>query len=520
MIVGEPQPRAGKPVSRNRWRHGVTAALLLALPFSSPAQQSDASYQAPLLPTTVTQEVFRSRWVGPQFDRRQNPLAPGIIPEAQYTVGGEDPMSAVGDVARALRRALTIGPLEINPAVAFGWEYSNRTDSGITTDGSDDNSFFVAPSVGVSYGRAIGPWTVSANYGAGLRYYLNPNYTAAGTGNQRNPFFQSGSLNIGHLGTRHNLELSANGSYSNGFEVTSGENLTQASINTRLKYDYILTQYVTTGALASYNTSIYTGDTNSTNDSNLGSASVETFASYLLTGKTQLRLSVSAGQDSQRLRNDPQPQNDQTVYRRYVQTQLGTIYQPTEKITLEGSLGARYVQDPNIQNPEYTGLLPVYSLSASYTPTEKTSIRISTSLQGADIRPSFRLDIGWQPRVNTGLSLSVYQNQGFSTFVSEQVQVSRGIVGTLNQRIFSRIDLTLSGGWQQTENLSLSETGVAASESGEDTGYAFASFSARWQIRDWVYWQATYWTSNGSQYQNQNNNEPETRITVSFNLTF
>lgn len=488
-----------------RWQFAALAAFLAAtgLPAQTP----------PPVPGTVTEEVFRSRWTGPQMDRTGGEIAPEAAEEGE---------GILESLARGLFRPKRIGLIDFKTQLSTGWEYSDQNFAGQTTDSSDDSSFFIAPSIAVAYEREAGPWSLSGGYSAGIRYYLNPNYRAAGTGNQRNPIFQSGSLGIGHVGARHRLQYSANGSYGTGYDVNSGGNLTQFTLNNALDYDYILMQYAMVGAAASYRTTVSTNGDNSPNDESvITSFAGQVYADYLWTGKTRLRLTVGAGQDSQTVDNFQAGDNGQTVDRSYMQTLLAIHYEPTGKFACEAGLGLGYVQDPRVSNPEYTGLRPVYNVAFRYEPTEKTEIRGNFGFQGTDIRPVFRLEMAWQPAVNTGFSLTAYQNQGFSIFVSDQVQVTRGISGAFQQRLFSHINLILNAGWQNTENLSLSGTGEAARQSGTSWDYWFFSLTARWTIRQWLSWDANLWTSTSGSYQNSGTeSSPETRFTVSLNLTF
>ena len=56
----------------------------------------------------------------------------------------------------------------------------------------------------------------------------------------------------------------------------------------------------------------------------------------------------------------------------------------------------------------------------------------------------------WQFRLNTSASLSIYQNSNFSTYEIGQNLVTRGVLATAQQRFFGRVDVTLSGGIEQS----------------------------------------------------------------------
>jgi len=500
---------------------------------ASPFFSSGGFSQTPAPPATVNEAIFRSRWEGLQADRQQPKSAAalaGLRP-------GDPNYSLVEGVADSLVSGLWLGPLEVHPGLSFGWEYSNQNysnqnKSAAAATPSSASSFFVAPTLALKYDREIGPWSVSAAYAAGLRYYLNKNYTAAGTGNQRNPFSQTASLSVGHLGDRHNFTLRGTASTGSGFAAPTSQNQVQTNLGAAMDYRYTLATDVDVGAKASYSLSMNqnaqnggTGWSSGSGNGNLGNFEGGVFADWLATGKTRLRWQVDAGQSSQAL------DNQQGAGIGFVQTLLSDEYTPTEKLRLKGGLGAGYLTDSgnrnrqSSQSSQYTGLRPRYELEASYIPTEKTSLSAKIESLGADIRPNVSFQAAWQPRVNTGLSMSVYQTQAFSLTTSNQTQISRGVIGTFSQRFFSKVALTLSAGWQQTQNLNLSnQTGQTgqARQTGTQNPYGFASATLAYNFTSWSSWQASWWSSGGSGSSTGTNSRgsPETRATLSFNLTF
>jgi len=486
---------------------------------ATPLQEAPSPEPALPVPMTVSDAVFRSRWVGLQADRKHLRSAAGMI----GVTPASGPLSAFENAANALREGLSIGPLEIGLGLGLGWEYSNANSNYQATTPSDDSSFFATPSLSLKYNREIGPWSVSAAYGGGMMYYQNPNYTAAGTGNQRNPFSQTLALSIAHLGTRHLLNLQATGSYGTGLNVVAGENTTTVTIAATLDWKYMLTPFTDIGAKVSLNNSLNnfggSSGSTSTTSGNLGSFSAGSYADWFATGKCRVRFDVSAGQETQALSQ----QSD--TKRSYAQVLTSVKYDITEKFDIDAGLGARYVEAPQTIAAEYVGLLPVYQIKVAYNPSEKVGLFGNLSLLGNDIRPNFNLGGFWQPRVNTGLALSIYQNQGLSLTVSQQSQISRGAVITLSQKFFSKANVSLSTGWQQTENLSLTQNGTSSQQAGQTFSYGFATVTMRWDFTDWAYWQGQLYyatgNNNASSYNSASGeNTPESRVSLSFNLTF
>jgi hypothetical protein len=182
-------------------------------------------------------------------------------------------------------------------------------------------------------------------------------------------------------------------------------------------------------------------------------------------------------------------------------------------------LGASYTVDENVPDADaqYTGVRPVYLVGLQYDPSEKTTMRLYTSFQGFDVVPSYGLSITWRPRETTAFTLSAYQNQNFSITTVDQFQVNRGFVVGVQQTVFSRLAVGLSGGWQQTEGISLSSD-IADSEAYD---YAFVSGSLRYSLNSWSSIQATVMSSTGNRAEpNTSLTFPETTASVGLNLLF
>jgi hypothetical protein len=177
--------------------------------------------------------------------------------------------------------------------------------------------------------------------------------------------------------------------------------------------------------------------------------------------------------------------------------------------------GVGYVLDQNIPDPEYTGVRPVYTVGVNYNPTEKTYFKAKFGMQGADIRPNFSLLAGWDVREKTRLSLSVYQNQGFSSLSPDQYNITRGFLGTVAQQLLKGISVSVSGGYEQSEYVSLTSENLPDPVEGPSS-YWLANASLYWRIREWLAWQNTFTLSTGQ----ANNEELQTRFDTSFNFNF
>ena len=482
--------------------------VLVCLAVVLPAVASGQSLVAPV--GTVNDAVFRANWVGPQADR---PELLGLVPT------GED-LKPVEDMATKLREGLWLGSLRIRPGTGAGWAYSNRNSQGQTTTGNSDQSFFISPTLGLEYGRSRGPWSISARAGGGYVYYLNPDYSPNGTGANRNPYNGTLSLGIGHSGSRHVLDAGGAASYGNGQSIQGGGASTQFVGNAGVGYSYLVNDYVTTGAYAAYNTQLSRFESGAIEGSELASLRGGGYIDWLWTGKTTIGLKIEAGRMTQDIFGDDTAVAQEGIAaRQFIQGLVPVAHNLTSKILLVAGAGASYTQDENIPNAstQYTGVRPVYLFGVQYDVSEKTTMRAYTSFDGFDIVPSYGFSLTWRPRVTTAFTFSAYQNQNFSITTVDQFQINRGFTAGVQQTIFTRFAIGVSGGWQQTDNVSLSDT----RPSGGNYDYAFVSASLRYAINSWASWQATVMNSTGNRVNPSSSlTFPETTASIGLNLLF
>jgi hypothetical protein len=310
------------------------------------------------------------------------------------------------------------------------------------------------------------------------------------------------------------VELNAAASSGSGYDIVSGSNNWQTSASASLSIRYILTEQASIGAAGSvaYTNNSYAqaavGEIVQPASNNLNT-SVSAFADYLVTPKTNARLLVSAGQDLQSF------DDGISEGRRYLDGMLQLTYQLAPKFSIDAGGGMGYVADQNIPDPEFVGWRPVYTAGINYTPTEKTYLKANFGMQGADIRPNFSLIAGWNAREKTRLSLSIYQNQGFSSLSPDQYNITRGIIGTISQSLFTGIDLSLSGGYEQSEYASLTSEPLSSTADGPPD-YFLTQATLYWRIREWLAWQNSFMLSTGQGNQDQ----LQTRFTSSLNFNF
>lgn len=525
-----------------RYHHAIMAgvAILGVLCASrAPAQQN--AVLAPV--ATVNDATFRSRWSGPQVDQSD---ALSLVPTSEG-------IRPVEDFATKLREGLHIGSMRFRPGLSVGWDYTDRNYEGQDTTSLENNqSFFVAPSMGVEFARDTGPWSLMARYGGGYTYYLNPDYSPNGTGSSRNPFFNTGAIGIGHSGMRHSAEFGGSASYGNGENIQANGDTTTFTGGATLSYSYMINEFVTAGAYARYDTQITRYEVDTETGSDLNTVRGGAYVDWLCTGKTTAGLKAEAGRMSSQITQNvlvaapaPSPtpgpapgaspapaptptpaptyaevqQQSEVQTRQFGQLLAVSAHNLTAKILVVGGLGASYTADENIDNvdPKYTGVRPVYLFGVQFDPSEKTGMRFYTSFEGADVVPSYGLSLTWRPRINTALTLSAYQNQNFSITSTSQFQVNRGFVLGIQQILFSKLSVGVSGGWQQTEQVSLS----ADAQASDPTEYAFVSGSLSWRLNSWASWVTSVRASSGNQSDPVSlTSFPETTASVGLNLIF
>jgi hypothetical protein len=149
-------------------------------------------------------------------------------------------------------------------------------------------------------------------------------------------------------------------------------------------------------------------------------------------------------------------------------------------------------------------------------------VAFSAGEQGADIVPELNLLLNWIPREKTTVSVGVSQAESYSNVAGSQYLITRGIVGTLNQNLFSNISVVLSGGYtrQFYQNINGGSTpsqGAAAQIPGS---YYLATASVIWKIRDWVNLNNTVYYNSGQTIQAGGNNSALSQTWYAVSLNF
>ena len=465
--------------------------------------------------STVQEDQFRSRWADYQVDRPQDASA------AQQTdASNEDQGGLLSAFGRSFNAHFRNGPLQLRADLSAGWEYTDEQAFRVEDPKGTDNSPFLGPALGVFYNQELGPVTISARYSVGYVYYLDQSYLVAN--HNGGIFSQTAGLDLALEGKRTKWDSTATFSQGTGEDIESGVLRDRVAVAESLGGTYTVTDFTQVGASGSVNYASYTGGAGALNLTSAAGGNVDDtstttitgllFGDYIITGKTRLRLEFGAGDETQ---NAVESANSDLSY---YQALLRINYIPSPKLTLDGGVGWG-VQDDSaaVADQPGTSSHPVYTITISYASTEKTSAALHFGYEGVDLQPDFSLQAHWQPRQNTSFGLSVYQNSGYSTFIAGESLVTRGVLASLDQRFFEKVDVVLGGGGEQSDQYQGLDSGQ---HSGFAAPYYFGSVSFLWQINSAVALQAYFRGYTGEAGLAVTGHGLQSTASVSLRLTF
>ena len=470
-------------------KHCLFCAALLASVFGG-LSRLGAQVNSITLPRSVQQDQFRSQWVGQQVDQSPSGAGFSSLGGLGALVGSQQTPDQVQREAAASRAGLNApSPFEFHPSLGIGWQAASGGQSGSSSNSSEvQSSSFAAPALLISYNRDHGPWNIGAAYSTGYRYYINQGYTGAGTGSAQNPFSQTAMFRATLQMSRYEIDNEVTASTGSGFDTTSATfNLQKAiSLTSRIKYE--LSSSTSVAADAGYSLQ-NASQSLATPNNNTSSGFADCSEIYNLTQKTHLSLIVSGGFTSQTLQQgttsagNASLANTQNENRTYGQGLFKVKYLVTDKLVCDVGLGARYVSSSIIDSKD-VGLSPAWTLGVGYTPTPKTSVTLGTGLQGADVTPELSLILSWLPREKTHFTIGLSQTEQFANSLSGEYFISRNLTGTITQKLFSSLDLSLIGGYSTQNYINLS-TQTLQDQSSEQlpSNYYFGSLSLFWKIR-------------------------------------
>jgi hypothetical protein len=445
--------------------------------------------------STVRDAEFRSRWTNYQVDRTRDTAD-----------AANEPTSNADFIARFTR----FGPLEIHGGLSTGWEYSNEQYQNIDQANPSDTSFFIAPSLLLTYEKELGTWDLSARYSIGWLYYLDPNYRAS---NGDISTSQTANLSLLRVNDRITIRSTTNASSGTGFDIERSQSTDRITASESFSVEYQSTDYIRVGVSGNYSYDSFSVPGNLANSQGSPDNSTQRYAGSLYldnfwTDKTAYRFELSAGGDTQKIGSATG--NERT----FAQGILRVNYGATSKIafTLSAGLGVRN-ESQNTGNSN-DGLRAVYSLTTVYTPSEKTSIRLFLGTEGSSSQPELTLALNWHPREKTFFDLSIYQQTGLATFEASNERLSRGILATFRQGFFSRFDTSLSAGYEQNASI------VDGSVGDSNDPYTFVALALGWKINDYLNWQTQLRTSSRKNSAGNTSNSQQNRASMSLSLTF
>ena len=458
--------------------------------------------------STVRDNEFRSRWADYQVDRPQTPASNTANNPAQT----EEPGGLLAAFGRSYADLFRNGPLQTRATLSSGWEFSDeQVLTGQQHTGTSDNSFFVAPSIALFYNNQAGPATISARYSGGYVYYLDHNYVAARDGG--GIFSNTAALDLQVEGTRSAITSNGALSYGDGDDIESGTLRTQLTVSETATASYLLSTFTRLGVTGGVNYSDYSGG--GVNDTDVFSDTASVYVEYAYSPKTRGRLELAAGQELQN--SDAAGPSSSSADRYYYQALLSADYLPTAKLSLSAGAGYGFQENSDVIGRGRSGSHPIYRITVQYAPTVKTTASLRFGYEGVDVAPSFGLQVAWQFRVNTSASLSLYQSTNFSTYETDQNLLTRGALAAVQQRFFGRVDVSLSGGVEQSEGYGRQLPGQTPYD--EDP-YLFIGVTGLWQINSYLALQAYYRGYTGAAGAVVQQSGLQSRASVSLRLTF
>lgn len=474
------------------WRAGQFGIVLAAWAICLPRAGAQTGTTAPPPRVqTVREAEFRSRWANPSVDR---------VPARETT--REQVPGTEATVRSPLRRTLTdlfrTGPLQIRGGLGLGYEIT-RTERQ-TTQSSSGGAFVASPFTLLTYIREIGAIDLSAAYSAGYLYYSG---STGGQSSSESGLNQALRVDASVPGLRSSLRNSLAATAGGGRDIDTGAQTRRVTLSEAINGTYQLTEFTQLGALASVGYQSQSRDDTGADDRSTRYAATGS-ASYFWTGKTTLHTEVGAGAETRSV--SAQTTTDFTAT--YVQFLTGARYAPTGKLVLDLSVGVTARTGGITSRQSAEGVSPAFRLNADWIPTEKIASSLYFGLEGADIAPQFSLAVNWQPRLNTGLTLSVYQRSGITQFDTGSDEVTRGALVALSQRFISEIDLSLSTGLESRRRSTGSGTP-------DEEPFTFVAASLGWTITRSTVLELFYRVSTGGSAFGG-----ETRAGIRLNLTF
>ncbi len=452
---------------------------------------------------SVREEEFRSRWADYQVDRR----LPQQATDPSASSATEDQGGFLSLFSRSFSDHLRNGPFQLRADLSAGYEFTNEQNLRIIHPNGAESSPFISPALGVSYNRELGAVTLSARYSVGYVYYLDQSYLAVN--HNGGILSQTAGLDLGVEGSRTTLASNTSASYGNGQDIESGEQRGQLTITEGFTGVYTLTEYTQLGVTGTLGYSDYTGGTVADTDATNVSGTV--YGDYVFTGKTRLRLELGAGDVRQTA--DTSNRSDRSYY----QALFHVNYIASPKLSFDAGLGYGLQNDSSVQGRKEDGSHVIYTFTVNYVPTEKTSVSFHVGYEGVDVDPDLSLQVHWQPRLNTTVGLSVYQNSNFSTFLEAQSLVTRGVLVSVQQTFFGKVTVGLSGGAEQSKGYS-----SLGSQQGSDyqDPYYFGAVTLLWQFNSSLALQAYYRGYTGQAGLATNHDGLQSRASASLRLTF
>jgi len=164
-------------------------------------------------------------------------------------------------------------------------------------------------------------------------------------------------------------------------------------------------------------------------------------------------------------------------------------YSPKTQLSLGGAGGYLVVPGAPSQTFEQANVRATYRATGKLTLIGEVGTELREMSIGDSFTPIFMIEGAWQPRAGTSVDLSTRRSIYASAILDDQNYTATSLDLTVRQRITDYVDVSLSGGYVNTD-YSATTAGVDAVR--EDNYY---------YIRPAVEWKALSWMSIGIYYE-------------------
>ena len=121
----------------------------------------------------------------------------------------------------------------------------------------------------------------------------------------------------------------------------------------------------------------------------------------------------------------------------------------------------------------------------------------------------------------TQFSLGISQTEQFANSLSGEYVVTKGVSGTVTQKLFSSVNLAFTGGYATQNFVNLSSENIPGQSSNQlPSSYYYGSLSLYWRIEEWVNFVNSLTVNSGQQQAaSGGGNHPQYLYSIGLNFS-